>query len=266
LARNQDAEMKLAAMGVAAVRGDLFDTNALKPAAQAAEAVIHMATTNEANFPRADRSAVEAILAALSGSGKPFIYTSGVWVLGRTGPRPADESSPTTSPLGIVAWRPAHEKLVLEAAGKGVKAMVLRPGIVYGRGGGIPAMWTAAARDGAVRYVGTGDQQWPTVHVDDLAGLYAKALAQGKAGEVYHGIAGQVEVRKLAEAAARSGGRQAAVSAWPLEDARKALGPFADALAADQRIGSEKTKRALDWHPGRPGILEDVEKGSYARA
>lgn len=265
LARNEAAEQKLAALGVAPVSGDLFEARAIGPAARTADAVVHMANMNDANAPKADRAAVEAILEALAGSGKPFIYTSGVWVLGESRGKQADETSPTDAPLGIVAWRPAHERIALDAAGKGVKAMVLRPGIVYGRGGGIPAMWAEAARKGEVRYVGEG-QHWPTVHVDDLADLYAKALERGGAGNVYHGISGEVEVRKLAEALARSGGRNAKVASWPLEEARKALGPFADALAADQRITAEKTKRTLGWEPRRPGILEDVEKGSYAKA
>jgi nucleoside-diphosphate-sugar epimerase len=263
LARNDEAAKKLAGLGVAPVRGDLFDSGAIGSAARAADAVIHMATTNGPDFPEADRAAVDAILAALSGSGKPFIYTSGIWVLGRTGDIPADEDTPA-SPLPIVAWRPAHEKRVREAAAQGVKAMVLRPGIVYGRGGGIPAMLTA--REGVVRFVGEGGQHWPTVHVDDLADLYAKVLEQGGAGNVYHGISGEVQVRQAAEASARSGGRRAAVSAWPVEEARRTLGPFAEALAADQRITAAKTLKALGWNPTRPGILEDLENGSYARA
>jgi nucleoside-diphosphate-sugar epimerase len=265
LARNEAAEKKLAAKGVAAVRGDLNDAAAIRAAAKAADAVIHLANTSDADAPKADRAAVDAILESLAGSGKPFIYTSGVWVLGNTGDTPADEASPATSPFALVAWRPAIENLALGAAAKGVKAMVLRPGIVYGRAGGIPAMWVGAAEEGAVRYAGTGSQQWTTVHVDDLADLYAKALAQGSAGAVWHGISGQVEARKLAEAAAKAGGKNASVAAFPLEEARKVMGPFADALAGSQRIASEKTKKALGWKPSRPGILEEVAQGSYAK-
>jgi nucleoside-diphosphate-sugar epimerase len=117
-----------------------------------------------------------------------------------------------------------------------------------------------------VQYVGKGDQQWPTVHVEDLADLYVKALSKPAAGAVWHGISGQVEVRKLAEAAAKAGGKGAKVSSVPLEEARKTMGPFADALAANQIIASEKTKQALGWKPSRPGILEDVSAGSYVQA
>jgi len=263
MARNEESAKKLGIRGLTVVQAELTDKETITTVARTCDAVIHMAATNDANMATSDRATVEAILDALSGANKPFIYTSGVWVLGQTGANPADESSPT-SPLDIVAWRPAHETLALTA--KAMKGMVLRPGIVYGRGGGIPAMWVAAGREGAVQFVGTGNQQWPTVHVEDLADLYVKALAKPAAGAVWHGISGQVEARKLAEAAAKAGGKGAKVSALSVEEARKTMGPFADALAANQIISSEKTKQALGWKPTRPGILEDVAAGSYVQA
>jgi nucleoside-diphosphate-sugar epimerase len=264
MARNEESAKKLGIRGLTVVQAELTDKETITTVARTCDAVIHMASTNDANMATSDRATVEAILDALSGSGKPFIYTSGVWVLGQTGAAPADEATPASSPLALVAWRPAHEQLALTA--KAMKGMVLRPGIVYGRGGGIPAMWVAAAAAGAVRYVGKGDQQWTTVHVDDLADLYVKALAKPAAGAVWHGISGQVEARKLAEAAAKSGGKNATVGSLPLEEARKTMGPFADALAASQVISAEKTKQALGWKPSRPGILEDVKSGSYVKA
>lgn len=264
MARNEESAKKLGTRGLTVVQAELTDKETITTVARTCDAVIHMANSNDANTASSDRATVEAILDALSGAGKPFIYTSGVWVLGQTGAAPADETSSTASPLPIVAWRPAHEQLALTA--KAMKGMVLRPGVVYGRGGGIPAMWVAAAGTGTVQYVGKGDQQWPIVHVEDLADLYVKALAKPAAGAVWHGISGQVEVRKLAEAAAQSGGKKAAVASLPLEEARKAMGLFADALAANQVITAEKTKQALGWKPSRPGILEDVKSGSYAKA
>ena len=48
-------------------------------------------------------------------SGKPaaFVYTSGVWVLGDTS-GPVAEDAPV-QPTPLVAWRPEHERLVLDA-------------------------------------------------------------------------------------------------------------------------------------------------------
>src|SRR5205823_8943417 len=119
-----------------------------------------------------DTEAVTAMLDALKGSGKPFVYTSGVWVLGNTGYQTVDESA-ALNPPRIVAWRPAAEQRVLDAAKQGVRGIVIRPAIVYGRGGGIPAMLVQAAnQSGAAWYVGDGQNRWPVVHVEDLADLY----------------------------------------------------------------------------------------------
>src|SRR6266702_2157757 len=48
-----------------------------------------------------------------------FDFTSGAWVYGDTGDRMVDETTPP-NPTRLVAWRPAHEQLVLQAAGGGL--------------------------------------------------------------------------------------------------------------------------------------------------
>jgi hypothetical protein len=46
------------------------------------------------------------------------------------------------------------------AIGRGVRTVVIRPAIVFGRGGGIPAGFVeSACQEGAARYVGTGENR-----------------------------------------------------------------------------------------------------------
>jgi NAD dependent epimerase/dehydratase family enzyme len=98
-----------------------------------------------------------------------FIYPSGCGVLGNTGDKVADEDTPL-APTPLVAWRPANERLVLEAARQGVQGVVLRPAKVYARGGGLVASFTQSAREqGAARMIGDGENRWTFVHLDDLA-------------------------------------------------------------------------------------------------
>src|SRR5207244_12626328 len=59
-----------------------------------------------------------------------IIYRSGGWILGRT-PEPATEDAPI-NPIDKASFRPAHEKLVLDAAGENLRTSVVRPGVVYG--------------------------------------------------------------------------------------------------------------------------------------
>lgn len=128
LARSAEAARKLDEAGIDPVRGSLTDAAVISEAARSAGAVIHTATTNDASAPAADGLALDAILAGLNGTNKPFLYTSGIWVIGDTHGAFADETTPL-NPTPLVAWRPAHERRVLAEAGHGI---VIRPGVVYG--------------------------------------------------------------------------------------------------------------------------------------
>lgn len=262
LARTQASADKLTAAGVHPVPGDFSDPESVAAGARAADAVISTATTYN---PAIDGPAVDAILDALAGSDKPFIYTSGIWSYGDTGGRVVDETSPPQPPA-LVAWRQVVEDRVRAGAERGIRTVVIRPAIVYGRGKGIPAGFVDSARkEGAARYVGTGENRWPFVHVDDLADLYLLALEKAPAGTLLLGVTGpSVAVRELAAAASRGAGADGRTVAWPVEEARDTLGDYADALVLDQRASGKRAEELLGWRPRRSDVLEDLERGSYA--
>jgi nucleoside-diphosphate-sugar epimerase len=263
LARSDEAARKLEAAGAEALAGALTDAETIKRGASEADGVIHAASTGGADAPQADAQAVEAILDALEGTGKPFIYTSGVWVLGDTNDRVADEET-ELNPTPLVAWRPANEQRVLDAAKRGVRSIVLRPGMVYGRGGGSVGEMVQAGREkGFVRFVGTGENRWSLIHVDDLADLYVKALESAPAGTMLLVANGpSMAVREIAEAAASAAGVGGRVESWPVEEARERLGAYADALVLDQQVSGAKAMRLLDWKPAAPSLLEELEQTS----
>jgi nucleoside-diphosphate-sugar epimerase len=255
---------KLKSAGIQPVRGDFSDPKSVGSAARAADGVISLATTYD---PTIDGPAIDAILDALAGSNKPFIYTSGIWSHGDTGGKVVDESSPP-KPAELVKWRQAVEERVLEGAKRGIRTVVIRPAIVYGRGAGIPAGFVESARkQGAAQHVGTGENRWPFVHVDDLADLYLLALEKAPAGTLLLGVSGPSHrVREVAAAASRGAGAGGKTVAWPLEEARGKLGGYADALVLDQQASGKRAQDLLGWRPHRPDVLEDIERGSYAPA
>ena len=265
LARSEESARKLEAVGAHALPGDLHDSETIKRAASEADGVIHMASTGGPDAPQADAQAVNAILDALTGTSKPFIYTSGVWVLGNTNDNVADEET-ELDPTPLVAWRPAIEQRVLEAASSSVRSIVLRPGMVYGRGGGsVGEMVESGRQKGTVRFVGTGENRWTLVHVEDLADLYVKALEKAPAGTLLMVAAGEsMRVREIAEAAARAAGANVRVESWPIEQARERLGLYADALVLDQQVSAAKAQKLLDWKPKAPSLLEELAQGSAA--
>ena len=267
LAHSEKSAQVLQARSISPLRGDLRDPASLARGARQADAVIHAATTNSSDMAEADIAAVEAILAALEGTNKPFIYTSGCWVLGNSGESIADEASPTHPPA-IVAWRPALERRVLAAAARGVRSVVIRPANIYGRGGGTTAMLINLARQtGAARYIGTGENHCPMVQVDDLADAYVRALTQAPAGSLFNAPGGPaLRSKEIARAISQAAGLGGRTESWSLETAREVLGPLADALALDLQFSGDKAKRVLGWIPHAPSVLDDVVHGSYHAA
>ncbi|TAM76696.1 NAD-dependent epimerase/dehydratase family protein [bacterium] len=263
-ARSDEAKQRLRAAGVEPAAADITDPTSLIAPAERADAAIYVVQYNGPDGADVEGAALRSLVDALAGTNKPLLYTSGVWIYGSTGDRVADEQSPH-DPTPLVAHRPQLERIVLDGVARGVHTVVIRPGDVYGRGRGIPAMWIQSAKQGgAARFVGDGGSHWPVVHVEDLAQLYVLALTKAHAGSVYNaGDETAFTVREMAEAASHGAGARGNVAAWPLEQARQTLGAFADALVLDMRITSRKAREEIGWQPRSSTILDDLRSGSY---
>ncbi|EWT00509.1 epimerase [Intrasporangium oryzae NRRL B-24470] len=251
--------------GVTARVGDLTEPASLGPAVTPeVDAVVNLATPS--GDESVDSAAAAALLAPLEGTGRAYVYASGVWVLGPSHGSVQDESTPT-NPLDIVGYRPRIEQQVLGAASRGVRSVVVRPGIAHGRAGGIPALLVSlAAQHGAGLYVGE-PARWPMVHVEDLADRFVAAVEGADPGALLHAVAEQgVDTTEIAAAAAAAAGVDL-VRSWPLPEAAGALGaPFAQALACDQVVSAAVTAGRLGWSPSRPGVLVELRHGSYGAA
>src|SRR5581483_2689431 len=206
--------------------------------------------------PAIDRTVLDTLLASArrprtAGAGVPptrfVIYTSGVWVLGRS-PDPADERAPT-NPIALVSWRTTHERLVLDAGTDGLRTVVVRPGVVYGGGSGMIGEIFKAATNGLVRVVGDGNNHWPLVYDRDLADLYARLAGRDDAAGVFHANdEGDERVNDIVGAIKPYLQVKPDVRYVPIEEARTKMGPYADALALDQIVRSPRA-RALGWTP-----------------
>lgn len=245
--------------------GNLTDPDSLRAAVtDDIDAVVNLATPT--GDEQADAAAVDALTAPLRGTGRAFVYTSGIWVLGETGDHAATEDAPTNA-IDIVGYRPRIERQVLDAARHDVRTSVIRPGIVYGHGGGIPALMLSWAKEhGTGRYVGTPGTRWPMVHLDDLAALYGLVLTKADAGTLWHGVGVEsVGTPALAAAADFAAGGAGRAEPWPVVEAAEAVGlPFAEALGLDQTVSGDRAVRQLGWQPGRVHPTTDLAAGSYA--
>ena len=251
LVRSDEAAAKVRKAGAEAAVGDLQDTAWTARLFAAADGVVHTAAPSDGSGEQLDRTVVAAAVEALSGTGKPYVHTSGIWVYGDNAA--VTEDSPFAPPA-LTAWRRGVEQAVLDAD---LVASIVAPGIVYGHGGGIPAGVFGAARDeqGRVRLVGDGSQHWTTIHVEDVAALYVTVVERGeRLGYVIAASGVNPTVRELGEAAAGGAG----VAPESVEASRERLGAaFADALLLDQQTTAAKA-RSLGWTPTRPTLVEEL--------
>jgi len=276
LARSDAAAAALTAAGAEAYRAALDDLDGLRAAAAASDGVIHTAYTRDAPrheqttvsqyeyAARTDRRAIKTLGAALEGSERPLVVTSGTLALkpGIVGterdPIALDSDSPA-------AARIPNEGVALLLASSGVRSSVVRLSpTVHGEGdhGFMPALIGIARSKGVSGYIGDGANHWPAVHRLDAARLFRLALEKAPAGTVLHGVAEQgVRIRDVAEVIGRHLGLPAA-SISP-DDAGEHFGWLAGFLVMDVPVSSALTRELLGWQPTHAGLLDDLGQGHY---
>lgn len=264
LARDPEKAERLLAKGATPIIGELGLPKTYVDAVKAADAVVHTAMESSPRGIAKDKAALETMLGAQTeasradGKARVFIYTSGVWVLGRTAMAAAEDAP--LDPPAHVEWRPAHEELVLSAFSASLRTVVVRPGIVYGGGRGIVADLIKDALNGLIRVVGPGKNRWPCVYDHDLGDLYVRILESPTAAGVIHATDEADErVMEMVEAIAAQVPQRPDIRNMPMTEARKKLGTYADALALDQKVRSPKAK-AIGWEPTQTGVVNSVAR------
>jgi nucleoside-diphosphate-sugar epimerase len=250
--------------GVEAIVGDLSNPASYISHAASCEVLVHTAFESSARGSSVDRVAVEALMdvaARVTAAGRrvTVIYTSSVSVLGNVGSAATEDAA--LQPPPAVSWRPAHESAVLEAAERsGARAVIVRPGIVYGGAQGAVGELLQASANGLIRVIGDGSNRWPSVYDRDLAELYVRLASNDGAEGVFHATDEADErVNDIVDAIARHARNRPDVRHVPLPEARLKTGPYADALPLDQVVRSPRA-RALGWSPSLHSISGNVAR------
>ena len=251
IAHSPASSSKLGLAGIDAVDGDIRNPQHIAEVATTYDAVIHTAFAYDDDVAQVETKLATTLVESMAATGKRLIYTSGVWVYGSVSGSQAITEDAALIPAPLVAWRPAVENIYLGGAAKGISTSVIRPAMVFGgESGVIGDMFKYAAKHGVVRYVGTGTNLWSLVHVEDLATLYVKVLKHAEPGTVYNGSAGEaMTVHDIAIIVAERAGLASRVKSWPLNEAQKVLGLYADALTRSVVVSSAKAQRELQWKP-----------------
>ena len=247
LVRNSEKAAQVQERGGNPVLGDAADPKSYADAAAAADGVVLTAFESSPRGVKVDATTIDTILGGPGKPGRFIIYTSGIWVLGPA-LKPADESAPL-NPIELVAWRPAHEERVLNAATAGWRAVVIRPGVVYGADRGIVGDVLKDASNSLIRIIGPGDNHWPLIYDRDLADLYVRTASNPEASGIYHANdEGDETVNDIVAAISEHAKTTPSVRRVPLAEAKQKMGPYAEALALDQIVRSPRA-RALGWTP-----------------
>jgi nucleoside-diphosphate-sugar epimerase len=247
LVRNSEGAALVQSRGAQPVLGDLLKAASYADAVAAADGAIHAAMEYTARGREVDAAALDTLLRPRGLPERFVIYTSGVWVLGSQ-PQPADENA-ALDPADVVSWRPAHEQRVLNAGSGVLRTAVVRPGLVYGGSRGFVSELLKNAANGLIRVVGSGENHWPLVYDRDLGDLYLRIASEPSASGVYHANdEGDEQVNNLVDAISEQMALKPSVRHVPLAEAKKKMGPIADALVLDQIVRSPRA-RALGWSP-----------------
>ncbi|MBN4666060.1 SDR family oxidoreductase [Pandoraea nosoerga] len=259
MARSEQGEKSLAAIGAEVHRGSLEDVDSLRAGAAAADAVIHLGFVHDwSNFARSceiDRHAIEALGSVLAGSDKLLIVTAGTAGLtGQGRVATEDDDVPPDYPLPRVSEQTA---LSLE----GVRAAIVRlPQVHDTARQGLLTYAVAVAREkGVSAYVGEGRNRWAAAHISDVARLYRLALEKNEAGAKYHAVAEEgVRMFDIADAIGRA--LNVPVRSISAQEAPAHFGWLATFAGLDLVASSEKTRKTLGWNPTGPGLIADLER------
>ena len=257
LTSNNEKSTILARNEILPIAGRLQNPESLQRIAERSDVIIHTAIDCQADSAALDRQAIKALVDVVRNTDPPktLVYTSGTWVLGNSSDQKLTEESPA-KPIQEVAWRPEVEEMVLDAQG-----IVIRPGVVYGKSGGMTGRWfKGASNGGVVQIVGEGHNHWAMVHVDDLAQGYLQAIQSGLRGEIFNLVdSSAATVMEMSSAAAKAAGNIKQLEFIPLDKTVQEMGAMAEALAIDQVVDNSKARRLLDWQPKHKGFIPDVE-------
>ncbi len=264
LVRSAQKAEQVRSLGIEPVSGTLDDGALLARQARDADAVIHTADADH-------RAAAESMLAALAGSGKAFVHTSGSSIVGdqawgEPGDKIYDDDTPFEPGPGRAA-RVAVNHVVLAAARNGVRAAVLSPSLIYGTGRGahrdsiqVPRLIALARKSGVARHVGRGENLWSNVHIDDLVDLYLRVLERAPAGASYYAENGEASMRKVCETISRALGYAGRTHGMSKEEAiaEFGAGPAAYTYGSNSRVRATRARRELGWAPRRDALLESI--------
>ncbi|MTD42854.1 TIGR01777 family protein [Conexibacter sp. W3-3-2] len=238
-------------LGVPALAWDLLAGPPPAEAVDGRDAIVHLAGEPVAQRWNAQRK--QAILesretgtrnlvagiAAATAKPSVLVSSSAVGYYGKHG----DEKVPESSPAGddfladvCVRWEQEAEK----ASAAGVRVVLLRTGVVLDQAGGALKTMLPPFKAGVGGPVAGGKQYMPWIHVDDIVGLYLKALDDSAWSGAYNGSAPEPVTNKAFSKTLGKVLKRPAFSPVPAFALRILYGQMAEIVTEGQRAVPER--------------------------
>ncbi len=265
LARSDASAQALTDAGADVHRGSIEDPDSLTSGAAQADGVIHTAFIHDfskflENCEK-DRRAIGALGAALKGTDKPLIVTSGT-ALVNTGRLATEKDLP--DPQGQNP-RVASDLAVAALAEQGVRVSLVRlPPSVHGEGdhGFVPMIIAMAREKGESAYPGEGENRWPAVHRFDAAKVFVLALEKGAQNAIYHANSEEgVPFREIATLIGKH--LNLPVVSKNGQDLTAHFGWFTHFASLNNPTSSQITRDILGWTPAHADLLTDIDTAGY---
>jgi 2-alkyl-3-oxoalkanoate reductase len=302
LARGESAAAALEAVGAEAVRGDLSDAARLDALIAGSDAVVHAAAVVLAGgrweaWREINVAGTERVAGAAARHGARLVHLSSVAVYGRQlarrrGTDPLDETfdldgAPPARDAYARSKREAERAVWRTASATGLRAVALRPCVLYGEGDRhfSPRLATALRR-GVVPQVGPGTNRLTVVYAGNVAAAVVAALDRPEvtgpfnvtndgtltqAAFVEHFAAGLgARARRIRIPAGVAWGAarawDATVGALLGPSGTPSLTSAVQFLAGNNPYSSARAERALGWRPAFAAAEAAERTGASFRA
>jgi nucleoside-diphosphate-sugar epimerase len=262
LVRSKEKASRLKERGIDPLLGTLDDWRILFDAAQAADAVIHAASADDAG-------SVLTLVGALERTGKPLIYTTGSGIVADNAGGEYASSIVFTEdtyfePVPFRRPRVEMIRFVRDAAiSKGIRSVVICPTMIYGAGRGLhadsdqlPKIIALSRQLGAGVYFGKGLNRYSNVHIDDLVELYLLGLEKAPGGSFFFAENGDASFKEIAEMLSCSLGFDGRTVSLSVEDVVRQAGEAGRyGVTSNSRVSAVNARR-LGWSPKGPSLAQ----------
>jgi len=262
---DSDAEL-LRGRGIEPVLGLLDDADVLTGAAQAADAVIHAANADHT-------ASVVTLVTALERSGKLFIHTSGSSIVADNANGEFALEVPFSDddyfePVPYRRARVDMNRYVRQASiEKGVRAVCICPGMIYGTGRGLkadsdqlPKLIGLSKQLSAGVYFGKGLNRYSNVHIDDLVDLYLLVMEKAPGGSFFFAENGHASFFEIAEMISQALGFDGRTIGISVDDVARQYGEAARLGVASNSMISAMNARRLGWAPKAPSLEQYLKE------